>query len=206
MADTQREPEYLSESILDNLKSEVYDLGYTLGTRRATDWLIRKLKTLHVNRNQLMRDNERLTPESFLGGMFLYYYDPKHKATLPYYDTFPLVIPIQIYTDGFLGLNLHYVSPRERITFLRHLSGYVTDYRYDERTRFRLTYRLLSGVSNLDQFKPCLKRYLGGHIRSQFLNIDATEWYVAALLPVAHFQKKTENQVWRQSRIIRKNG
>jgi hypothetical protein len=193
------------ESIIDQLNNTLYDLNYTLGTRRATDWLVRKLKSIHVDRNKLMRDNERLTDRLFIGQMFLLFYDPKWKHILPYYDTAPLIIPIKIDGKGFEGLNLHYISPRERVAFLRQLVGYTNNKLYDETTRFRLSYNLLKGVSALDAFKPCYKRYLWGHVRSQFLQIDAHEWYMSALLPVANFQKMTEQQVWRESRKIRKN-
>ena len=194
---------YLNESVLTQLSGELYDNNLTLGTRKATDWMIRKLKTVRVDRNRLMRDNERLSETTFVGGMFLYFYDPKWKKKLPYYDTFPLVIPIKIDKDGFEGLNIHYISPRERTAFLRELSGYTNNTKYDETTRFRLTYTLISQVSRLDQYKPCYKRYLWTQVRSQFLRIDADEWFIAALLPVANFMKKTEQQVWRKSREIR---
>ena len=35
----------------------------------------------------------------------MFFYDPKLKKKLPYYDTFPLVLPLENYSDGFLGLN-----------------------------------------------------------------------------------------------------
>lgn len=194
------QPRAVAESILDRIQSQLYEAGLTQGTRRATDWMIRHLKTLSVKRHQLMRDNERLTPQTFLGGMFFYFYDPKHKATLPYYDTFPLVVPIKFYDDGFLGINIHYLSPRDRVGFLNQLSGFTNNMRYDETTRFRLTYQLLSTSAQLASFQPCLKRYLAGHVRSQFLRIDGHEWHIAALLPVAGFVKATERQVWRESR------
>jgi hypothetical protein len=193
-------PEYLHESLIDQISDEMYTQNLTLGTRKATDWMISKLRSIPVKRRELMRDNERLTPESFLGGMFFYYYDPKHKKTLPYYDTFPLVIPVGVYKDGFLALNLHYLSPRQRVAFLRELSGYTNNQKYDETTRFKLTYNLLTKVSKLKEFEPCLKRYLAKHIRSQFLRIDGHEWHIAILLPVEAFQKKSSRQVWRSSR------
>lgn len=194
----------INESILDTLQTELYDNNLTLGTRRATDWLIRKLKTLQVDRRKLMRDNERLTPKTFVGGMFLYLYDAKWKAKLPYWDAFPLVIPVKLDNKGFEGMNLHYISPRERVAFLRQLVGHVNNTAYDETTRFRLTYDLLSNVSALDQYKPCWKRYLWTHVKSQFLNISAEEWYIAAVLPVANFKKQTERTVWAESRTIRR--
>ena len=38
-----------------------------------------------------------------LGMMYSFKYDPKHKKTLPYYDTFPLIFPVEQYNDGILG-------------------------------------------------------------------------------------------------------
>ena len=56
----------------------------------------------------LIRDGRRTTkPSAFNLNMFVY--DPKYKKTLPYYDTFPLVLPLERYSDGFLGLNFHYL-------------------------------------------------------------------------------------------------
>ena len=41
-----------------------------------------------------------------VGSLFLYNYAPKHKKTLNYYDTFPIVFPFKMVTQGFYGLNL----------------------------------------------------------------------------------------------------
>lgn len=196
--------EYLAESVLDKLSRELYNNNLTLGTRKATDWLMRKVKTLDVDRRKLMRDNERLSPQTFIGQMQFYQYDAKHKAVLPYFDAFPLVIPIKIDKTGFEGLNLHYISPRERMVFLRELTGYTNNTAYNETTRFRLTYNLLQNVSSLDQYRPTYKRYLWSHVRSQFLHIDGHDWYIACALPVANFKKASESQVFRESRVIRK--
>lgn len=197
-------PEYLSESILDQLNNDLYNKNLTQGTRAATDWMAKKMKSMTVDRNKLMRDNERLTPQMFVGSMHFFFYDPKFKSTLPYYDRFPLLVPLDLDKEHFTGLNLHYISPRERTVFLRELVGYTSNTKYDETTRFRLTYNLLKNVSSMDQYRPCYKKYLWSHVRSQFLKVDAFEWYIAVMLPVAHFAKKTENQVWRESRTIRK--
>ena len=42
----------------------------------------------------------------------------KHKETLPFYDSFPLVIIIGKAKGGFLGMNLHYLPPTLRAKFL----------------------------------------------------------------------------------------
>ena len=39
----------------------------------------------------------------------MFVYSPKLRNKLPYYDTFPLVLPLKNYNNGFLGLNFHYL-------------------------------------------------------------------------------------------------
>ena len=56
-----------------------------------------------------------------IGEMYMFSYDPKYKDVLPYYDMYPLVIPIEMYADGFLGLNLHYLPPLARARLLDSL-------------------------------------------------------------------------------------
>ena len=44
--------------------------------------------------------------DPFFGRLNMFIYDPKLKKKLPYYDTFPLVLPLENYNDGFLGIKL----------------------------------------------------------------------------------------------------
>jgi hypothetical protein len=120
--------------------------------------------------------------------MFFFFYDPKHKATLPKYDRFPLVFPIEYYPDGFLGLNLHYLLPQERLALLNKLKEFRTSKALTDRTRLRLSYDLLSrtkGMATLS--RPCIKRYLFNHVESPFIEIVPDEWEQAINLPVAMF-------------------
>jgi hypothetical protein len=188
-----------ADSVIDQVQDEIAKRGLTVNTRKANEWMISKVRNLVINRHKLMNDDERIQAQNFIGGMFFYFYDPKWKLVLPYYDRFPLVIPIAIYDDGWLGLNLHYLAPRLRLVLLDKLARYVNNKQLDETTRFRLTYDIIKGVSSLKEAKPCIKRYLGNHIRSDFLRIDAHEWWIAAMLPTEFFEKKTKEQVWTES-------
>ena len=194
------------ETFIEQLKNELHSQGLTLGTRRATQWLVDKIGlTKSLNRSGLMSDEERMRNKWFIGGMFFFWYDPKTKETLPWYDKFPLTIPIDVYPDGFLGLNLHYLGPRPRIALLEKLMQYTNNTQYDERTKFMLTYKTLAGASRIQAFRPCLHRYLSGYIRSNFLSIPADEWYIAAVLPVQSFSKASASAVWAESlRIVRR--
>jgi hypothetical protein len=135
-----------------------------------------------------------------IGKMYFAYYDPKHKKTLPYYDTFPLIIPIQRYSDGFLGLNLHYLPPTLRARLLDSLYDLLNNAKLDERKRLVISYSILQSAAKHRFFKPCVKRYLGTHFRSRFVKIPHQNWTAAVFLPVESFEKASKNEVWSDSR------
>ena len=58
----------------------------------------------------LMRSG-KLNSRPSQGRLNLFFYDPKFKKTLPYYDTFPLVLPLDPIKGGFIGMNFHYLPP-----------------------------------------------------------------------------------------------
>jgi hypothetical protein len=146
-----------------------------------------------------MRDRQRLRDKSFIGKMYFYFYDPKTKDSMPYYDRFPLVIPIERYTDGFLGLNLHYIHPKQRIILLDKLSETATNKRFNEKTKLRVNYDYLKNVSTAFEATPCIKRYLFTQIQSRFLEISADEWDIAVLLPTSTFVGASTSKVYADS-------
>jgi hypothetical protein len=186
--------------LIERLKQQLKETGKQTGSRRARQWIRQKVKDLANIRRTIMRDNQRKVTLPWIGKMYFYFYDPKTKDTLPYYDKFPLVIPIEHYKDGFLGLNLHYIHPRQRLLLLDSLSEYATNNRYDSTTRLRLSYSLLARASKHPQFSACLKRYLYSHVQSQFLEINADEWDIAVLLPAENFAKAEKGFVFADSR------
>jgi hypothetical protein len=131
--------------------------------------------------------------------MYFYFYDPKTKDTMPYYDRFPLVIPIESYNDGFLGLNLHYIAPKYRMALLDKLSVTASNKTYDEKTKLRLNYKYLANASRVFEATPCIKRYLFSQIQSRFLEITADEWDIAALLPMESFVGASTSKVYAES-------
>jgi hypothetical protein len=134
-----------------------------------------------------------------LGQMFLYVYDPKWKDILPYYDTYPLVIPIDFKSDRFLGLNLHYLPPILRTTLLKRLQETTNNQKYDETTKMQLSYQLLKSTTRYGAFKPCIKWYLNNHVRSRYLTIKPKDWQLACMLPLRQFQKQPSSKVWEDS-------
>ena len=186
--------------LIDRIKQSRAKEGYSTGTNNARNWLRAKVKELTPTSRALMTDRDRLKTNSTIGKMYFYFYDPKTKDTLPYYDKFPLVIPIESYRDGFLGLNLHYIHPKQRLILLDKLSETATNNNFDSKTKLRVSYSYLAGASRAFEATPCIKRYLYSHIQSRFLEISADEWDIAAMLPVETFVGATTSKVYADSR------
>jgi hypothetical protein len=154
-----------------------------------------------VNESELMRgDKSRLTSQPQLGSMYMFYYDAKHKETLPYWDRFPLVFPFKKVDGGFLGINLHYLPHTFRAQLMDALYDITSNSRYDETTKLKLSYDVLSSASRFKYFKPCVKHYLTGQMKSRFLYIYPSEWDIALFLPLERFQGATKTKVWADSR------
>lgn len=174
--------------------------------RRSLNWFRRKVqrttKGKTVSSRSLMSQTEDLTSRIMIGRMYHFTYDAKHKDKLPYWDRFPLVIPIEISSDSMLGINLHYLHPRLRAKLMDALFTTITDKNLNERAKLRVSYSLLAGAARFRLFEPTVKRYLFSHVRSRYLQIDPKEWSIALFLPTENFQKQSKQQVWKESRKI----
>jgi len=186
--------------LLDRIKTSLAKEGLTPRTNASREWLRAKVKDLKPTSSALMNDRNRLKNTSMIGRMYFYFYDPKTKDTMPYYDRFPLVIPIERYNDGFLGLNLHYIHPKHRMILLDKLSDTSNNDTYDEKTKLKINYRYLAAASKIFEATPCIKRYLFTQIESRFLEVSADEWDIAAMLPVESFVGATTSKVYADSR------
>jgi hypothetical protein len=171
-------------------------------TDAARDWFRETAgKINRINERDLMRgDTSRLTTQPLLGSMYMFYYDPKHKEELPYYDRFPLVFPYKKVKGGFMGLNLHYLPLQLRARLMDGLYDYANNTRYDESTRLKLNYELLTQASKLKFFKPCIKHYLNNHVQTKFMYVYPSEWDIALFLPTERFVKSKKNQVWMDTK------
>ena len=94
-------------------------LDATRGRPRSTEWYKDKIKEFgKPGALDLIRDGKRANAP-FYGRLNMFFYDPKFKSRLPYYDIFPLVLPIEPMKGGFLGLNFHYLPYGARFQFLQ---------------------------------------------------------------------------------------
>jgi hypothetical protein len=162
-----------------------------------------------VNVNTLIDSNKsrmfsRFSPED-IGSMIMFFYDAKLKEELPYWDQFPLIFPIKMYDDGFLGINMHYLPPILRARLMDAL--YTTAItKKDKIQRLKISYDILTAASKFAPFKPCVKRYLKNHVKSRFFYVEPREWDMALFLPTQRFVGASDQKVWADSRKIIKKG
>jgi len=195
----------VEESYLDKLKDAIKTNSVTAKARAAGDWfrsIVNRTKGQFSSETPktILQRSDSLVSKSVLGKMYFYSYDPKWKNDLPWYDTFPLVFPIEKYKDGFLGLNFHYLAPKHRAILMDQLKAFANNKKYDETTRLELTYNMLKGFTKIKRAKPTVHRYLSSKVKSQYVLVNADEWEVALFLPVERFRKATKKKVWAHSK------
>lgn len=162
----------------------------------------RKIAT-GIGNQKLLGDNRQIQSNRFLPGqMIQFFYSAKGKDKLPYWDSFPLVLPFAKNATHFTGLNFHYLHPRLRLLLLSKLMGYVTDHNLTVRTRFKLSWSLLRNASKFPQVKPCVKQYILNRVKSRYLIIDPHDWPIACVLPSEGFKKARPEAVFRDSQSM----
>ena len=188
-------------SLFDKLESEAFRKGLQARSKEANDWFAKNVKKLgKLGPNVLQDDRLRKQAGASPGDMVMYTYNPKHKATLPYYDTFPLAIVVGPAKGGFYAINLHYLPPKVRAIFLDKLNDVASNQKFNATTRFKITYKLLMATKSYKYFKPCFKHYLTENLTSNIMKVNAAEWNIAIFLQTASFKKAGTGKVWADSR------
>ena len=127
-------------------------------TRKSGAWY-RKAVSSIADKSQaraLMRAGQLISRPS-QGRLNLFFYDPKFKRTLPYYDTFPLVLPLEPIKGGFIGMNFHYLPPAMRFTLLARMDKFLSGDMIRPNTKYEVSY---DSVKNIPMVKPTLHKYL----------------------------------------------
>ncbi len=183
------------------LESIFNDSAYDItAAKKSQQWFTAQIKKLSTATPQKVLRDGTLTSTMVPGSMYLFYYDPKHKDTLPYYDRFPLVLPFRKVKGGFYGLNFHYLPPLLRVRLLDRLLQFSTTAGLTEQTRLRFKYQLIAGSAKFAAAQPCVKMYLNNHVMSRFVEINPNDWVTAMMLPVERFVGTSKENVWRDSK------
>lgn len=130
------------------------------------------------------------------GKMYLFGYDAKNKATLPFWDKYPLIFLLGPADGGFYGFNLHYLPYNQRAVVMDALYGIRNNKRMDESTQINMNYTFLKNASKFRYLQPALKHYLTPHMKTRFVEIPPSEWEIAAFLPLQSFQNASASTVY----------
>ena len=175
-----------------------YDANIVTKSKAWFQQQVTLLNLRNVNERQLFKEQKTVN-KIVPGRLYMYYYDPKTKDTLPYYDKFPLVFPYEALSDGFIGLNMHYLPPFYRIQLMTRLMKFASNTKLNETTKIQYSWSLIAGIARFKIAEACIKRYLSNHVKSPFIEIPANEWHTAMMLPLQRFAKAGYAQVWKDS-------
>jgi hypothetical protein len=159
------------------------------GTKESLEWFnrtVRKQSKIR-NINEVTDGFER--PKFRPGEMLVYTYNPKLKDTLAYYDENPLIVFLERTTDGWYGINLHYLPPRMRADLL-----------FDIQYNSKKLPQIVKALEKNPMTKPCLKRYLAKQLTTKPVGIPKDQWEIAIQLPFESFVKAAQRDVWRLSK------
>lgn len=189
-------------SLFEKLRGELTSAGIQARTKDSQSWFTDRVRKINrINEVTFLKDPTLIRKNRFFPGyMYHFIYDPKTKETLPFYDTFPLILAVAPAPGGFYGINLHYLKPLTRAVFLDKLMAIANKTEFDEKTRFKLNYTLLSNARQYKEFAPCFKHYLTANINSKLMMVPSQEWETAIFLPTEKFVGKKKNQVWVDSK------
>ena len=195
-------------NIFNRLELQAFRAGVTPRTKESREWFQKKASNMRsINRKALLREDpltqraalKNLSRTGLVGTMQMFFYDPKTKDTLPYYDLFPLVIVVGPAKGGFYGLNLHYLPPILRAKMLDALMETSASNK-NEDAKFAINYKKLQSIAKLRYYEPCFKHYLNAHVKSKFAEVPMPEWEIATFLPTAQFRKANSKKVYADSR------
>ena len=198
--------------IFDELREEAH------GRELSIRWYRQKVQEL-LPKPQVRRmiregyKEGKVTVRPNFGMMNLFYYRPQGAAKLPYYDVFPLVIPLgRRLNDGFVGINFHYLSVPQRWLLLERLSMFQVPSELDafdtEEGGGDVMALFWSKIRRKRGVKPIVRKYLTKNIQSRFLKIELSEMLIALAIPMERFytgkwggkKRYLAEKVYRQTR------
>ena len=104
---------------------------------------------------------------------------------------------LDVYNDGFMGLNFHYVSPVERMKFFSKMMKFSTQKGEPEnmtsKAKFNVSWDAVRNVRHADKM---IHKYLYGHVKTSLLEAPPNEWENVIFLPYQKFVGASAKSVW----------
>lgn len=187
-----------------------------INTQHAMDWFRKRVsKDLNHNQDRVHAQFKEWktrgkTDQGLIGRLFFFRYDAKHKGTLPVWDEYPLVFFFNATIgdgswgeEGVLylhGLNIHYLPPALRLKLFSDLIKTKNDSTLRDKTRLKLSWNVIKGMSSIDLAKHAVHTYRADHIRSELAEIPPKAWVVTIFMQLAKWHNNTKQFAWKIKR------
>ncbi|AJT61155.1 DNA end protector during packaging [Vibrio phage phi-ST2] len=174
------------ESLLDSFKAQTHELGrqpIAKNQRKSLAWFKKRV-------HDAIRSRKVQRPHK--GNMYVFAYDAKHKDKLPYWDKFPCIICLGVEKGYMLGLNLHYIPPKDREKFLTILLRYATTKTVSNTTRLSVDW---GRVKNIKFSKHMVKLYILKRIKGSLEEVKPHDWYNVIHMPLQQFVAKNGRNI-----------
>jgi hypothetical protein len=129
-----------------------------------------------------------------LGNLYLFGYDAKTKAKLPYWDMLPLVVLFGYKAPYMIGVNAHYIPFTFRVQLLKELNKKMANgnrLKYKDIQRAWKAARIPKGYYYL-----AIRKYLISHIQTNIKVFEGEDnWAPVAAKVLPKFKKKSNSQV-----------
>lgn len=183
-------------------------------TKEAIDWFrVRVSKDLNVKASQLLNATEYKKENAekghlLIGRLYLFKYEAETAgdAELDVYDQYPLIFLFNSSKskEGKLllhGLNVHYLTPRERMMLFIELLKLKSSKRFNARTKLKLQWNLIKSVVKSELYTRAVHAYRVDRIHSRMQQIAATDWEIVVFLQLQNWLKPKTNAKTTASNI-----
>lgn len=133
------------------------------------------------------------------GRMLLFSYKAKWAQKLPFWDSYPVVVVVDTLSDGFTGLNFHYLPLEARLQLFKILTNQRDMSRVNARYAMQITYQKLKALTT-SSWSFCFKRYLYNQLLSKPIDLVPEDWYHILHLPIAVWNNASEASVYKAQR------
>lgn len=150
---------------------------------------------------QMFQIGSEVTNVPMVGKFYMFAYYPKTAEKLPYFDTFPFILVLNLEADKMLGINFHYLHPLHRIAIMSEILELSMNpsYQVNSNNKILATYQRLKMLATSAFVKPMIKQYLYSHVRSRLIEIPIDEMGICINLPTERFVKDSMYNVWNKS-------
>jgi hypothetical protein len=186
----------IQETLTSFNKDKLDSNGKAKKQSSSIKWFSDQTKTIKLDEKETKNIISEKTSRKFQykkpGYVYMFRYHPPDKKEMPFYDEYPLILTLGFSGNMVIGINLHYVPVKTRLTMVLLLLKSLTNDKDNAKVRIdnilkNTIFRKYIHVLN-EQF------YFMG-IKSKIRHITPDEFVIMSFLPTFKFKKKTKTQI-----------